>query len=53
MKDNIVPSDLIKENIVCRLKENDCRSKGWVLDGFPLRSKDAEYLEQHGIHANR
>jgi adenylate kinase family enzyme len=53
IKFNEAPPELIREAIVQRLKQNDCRKNGWVLDGFPNRAKDAEYLEENGIFPNR
>jgi len=34
-----VPNDIIYKLITMRLKENDCRNRGYILDGFP-RSYD-------------
>jgi adenylate kinase family enzyme len=49
----VAPPELYRDAIIQRLKQKDCRERGWVLDGFPFRAKDAEYLEQNRVSPNR
>ena len=45
----LVPDELIT-NVVCeRLKQSDCKEKGWLLDGFPRTLAQAEALEGAGM----
>ena len=45
----LVPDELIT-NVVCdRLTQDDCRTKGWLLDGFPRTKSQAEALTAAGM----
>ena len=45
----LVPDELIT-NVVCdRLKQPDCKSMGWLLDGFPRTRAQADALNQAGF----
>ena len=39
-----LPDDLIYQLLKLRLNENDCRNRGYVLDGYPRTYKDAQNL---------
>ena len=36
-----VPDELLWEVLKIKLGENDCRNRGYILDGFPRKFKDA------------
>ncbi|KAG7378128.1 hypothetical protein PHYPSEUDO_010533 [Phytophthora pseudosyringae] len=40
----LVPDDLIVDVVLRRLSEPDCTTRGWLLDGFPRTSRQAEAL---------
>lgn len=40
--DITVPNDLLWEVLKLKLSENDCRNRGYILDGFPRTYKDAQ-----------
>ena len=40
--DITVPDDLLWEVLKLKLAENDCRNRGYILDGFPRTYKDAQ-----------
>ncbi|ETI55120.1 hypothetical protein F441_02152 [Phytophthora nicotianae CJ01A1] len=42
----LVPDDLIVDVVLGRLAESDCVTRGWLLDGFPRTSRQAEALLQ-------
>jgi len=45
----LVPDELIT-NVVCdRLKQEDCKSQGWLLDGFPRTRAQADALSAAGF----
>jgi len=45
----LVPDELIT-NVVCdRLKQADCKTMGWLLDGFPRTRAQADALNQAGF----
>jgi adenylate kinase len=45
----LVPDELIT-NVICdRLKESDCETKGWLLDGFPRTKSQADALSAAGM----
>jgi adenylate kinase len=39
-----IPDDIIYKLLFNRLNENDCRNRGYVLDGFPRTYKDAQNI---------
>ena len=45
----LVPDELITGVICNRLKDKDCETKGWLLDGFPRTKSQAEALTANGI----
>ncbi|MFN9942306.1 MAG: nucleoside monophosphate kinase, partial [bacterium] len=45
----LVPDDLIISIVKARLSRADCRTKGWLLDGFPRTRVQAEALKAAGI----
>lgn len=45
----LVPDELIIGVVCDRLKQDDCLSKGWLLDGFPRTKSQAEALQSMGI----
>ncbi|RNF17026.1 adenylate kinase [Trypanosoma conorhini] len=50
MRDGLpIPSDIASELIIRRLQEEDTRSKGWVLNGFPQTRSQALRLQEAGI----
>lgn len=48
-----VPSDIMIDLVVRRLKSSDCMEKGWVLEGFPNSTIEAQALQSHQIAPNR
>ncbi|KAG1701891.1 hypothetical protein DVH05_010382 [Phytophthora capsici] len=40
----LVPDDLIVDVVLGRLAESDCKTRGWLLDGFPRTARQAEAL---------
>lgn len=46
---HLVPDDLVIELILSRLKDNDCETRGWLLDGFPRTKSQADALHNSGI----
>ena len=45
----LVPDDLVIKLILNRLKQEDCESRGWLLDGFPRTKTQADALFDAGI----
>ena len=39
-----VPNDIIYQLLKIRLNENDCRNRGYILDGYPRNLKDCQYI---------
>lgn len=39
-----IPEKLIYKIFKWKLTQNDCRNRGYILDGFPREFKDAQYL---------
>jgi len=48
----LVPDELIIGVVKERLQQDDCKKKGWLLDGFPRTQQQALALSQAGIHAD-
>ena len=46
---SLVPDDLVIELILNRLRQEDCESRGWLLDGFPRTEAQADALLKAGI----
>lgn len=44
----LVPDDLITGVVCDRLAEEDCRTRGWLLDGFPRTRPQADSLTEAG-----
>jgi adenylate kinase len=49
----LVPDDLVSSVVCQRLLQTDCRERGWVLDGFPRTTNQADALAKHSLEANR
>jgi len=47
----LVPDNLIIDIVKSRLAQEDCKTKGWLLDGFPRTGAQAEALKAAGIEA--
>eukprot|EP00605_Chrysophyceae_sp_TOSAG23-4_P001433 GSChrysophyteH1.ASY1.ANO1.1561.1 assembled CDS len=45
----LVPDQLIINIIIARLAEEDCITKGWLLDGFPRTRAQADALQEAGL----
>ena len=45
----LVPDDLIIDVVCDRLGQEDCKTKGWLLDGFPRTAAQAEALSEAGM----
>jgi adenylate kinase len=45
----LVPDELIIDMIMNRLNENDCKTRGWLLDGFPRTGSQAEAMVKKGV----
>ncbi|KAG6500716.1 hypothetical protein ZIOFF_040566 [Zingiber officinale] len=41
----LVPDEIVTNMVLSRLSQNDVREKGWLLDGYPRSSSQAESLE--------
>lgn len=39
-----VPDDLIYKLMILRLNENDCRNRGYILDGYPRSYEDCQHI---------
>jgi len=46
---NLVPDDVIIGIVRDRLNEDDCKQKGWLLDGFPRTAAQADALAEAGV----
>jgi adenylate kinase len=51
-KGELVPDEVIIQIVSERLQQNDCRQRGWLLDGFPRTKAQAEHLTRMGIKAD-
>jgi len=45
----LVPDEVIIDVVVERLKEDDCATRGWLLDGFPRTQSQADALIAAGM----
>lgn len=45
----LVPDNIIIKMVKGRLGEDDCKKNGWLLDGFPRTSAQADALTESGI----
>lgn len=45
----LVPDDLVISLLQDRIVQDDCRQKGWLLDGFPRTAVQAQALDDAGI----
>ncbi len=48
----LVPDDVIIGIIIDRLSESDCKTQGWLLDGFPRTAVQAKALSDAGVSAD-
>ncbi|CAM9781223.1 unnamed protein product [Ectocarpus sp. 4 AP-2014] len=48
----LVPDEVIIGIVKDRLNEDDCKTQGWLLDGFPRTRAQADALAAEGIQAN-
>ena len=39
-----VPDDIIYKLMILRLNENDCRNRGYILDGYPRSFEDCQHI---------
>ncbi|EQC30521.1 adenylate kinase [Saprolegnia diclina VS20] len=46
---DLVPDALIIQVVLARLEEDDCKQRGWLLDGFPRTQAQAEAMLAHHI----
>lgn len=49
---NLVPDEVMIDLVLERLQEEDCKN-GYILDGFPRTLKQAEAMENAGIHIDK
>ena len=49
----VVPDDFMMKLVLERVNREDCKRRGWVLDGFPHNHYQAVSLEQAGIVADK
>jgi len=49
----LVPDDVMIGIVKDRLAEDDCKTKGWLLDGFPRTAVQAEAMARAGIKADK
>ncbi|KAF1316592.1 adenylate kinase, partial [Globisporangium splendens] len=45
----LVPDELIMSMIMERLAQDDCKTRGWVLDGFPRTEMQARVMVSHHV----
>ena len=48
----LVPDEVIIGIVKDRLDEDDCKTQGWLLDGFPRTQAQAKALEEAGVTAD-
>ena len=44
-----MPDDVVNKIVLERLRQDDCRDKGWLLDGYPRTPQQAEVLRDNGL----
>lgn len=49
----LVPDNIVNPLVCQRLLQSDCRSKGWILDGFPRTREQAQALASFKLIPNR
>ncbi|KAJ0399727.1 hypothetical protein P43SY_009308 [Pythium insidiosum] len=47
---DLVPDELMTDMVLKRLSDDDCQTRGFVLDGFPRTEKQARVLAAQPIH---
>ncbi|KAL3662330.1 hypothetical protein V7S43_012657 [Phytophthora oleae] len=45
---DFVPDDIVQDLVLNRLSQMDCKSRGWLLEGFPRTDTQARVLVSHG-----
>lgn len=48
-----IPEDLLVRVISKRISRSDCQAQGWILDGFPHTTAEAQALSDAGIEADK
>ncbi len=48
----LVPDDIMIPLVMTRLSRDDCKTKGWMLDGFPRTGGQAQALVKAGLTAD-
>jgi adenylate kinase family enzyme len=46
---NLVPDEVVVEMVVSRLSQDDAQTSGWLLDGYPRSSSQAEAIVKENI----
>lgn len=49
----LVPDEIVSPIVCKRLLQSDCRDRGWLLDGFPRTTVQAQALGKHHLVPNR
>jgi len=49
----VVPDDFMMKLVLERVRQEDCRRRGWVMDGFPHNHYQARELEAAGVVADK
>lgn len=52
-KGGLVPDEVMIGIVESRLAQDDCKEKGWLLDGFPRTGVQAEAMAKAGIEAEK
>ncbi|KAG6964236.1 hypothetical protein JG688_00007789 [Phytophthora aleatoria] len=45
---DLVPDDIVKDIVLNRLVQSDCKTRGWLLEGYPRTDTQARVLLSHG-----
>lgn len=48
----LIPDDVIIRIVKEKVQGDECRARGWLLDGFPRTAVQAKALREAGIHAD-